>query len=286
VDLDALAIALRIAALVAVFQAAGGAMFLWVIARNVESARPDIRRLALTSALLGLALTLAHQGVEVARLGGDLSAIADPDLEALAWHSPGGIVHAAQIFGLGVIAATVSRTKRAAPSVAALAGLFTAAALAGAGHTSVHPWHRLLTPLLIAHVCVAAFWFGSLGPLLLVARQLPGKAASAVLQRFSGVAGPAVAVLGIAGGGMAVALVPTVASIQRPYGVLLACKLGGFCLLLGLAAWNRWRGTPALRLGSAGARTQLTLTICLELCLIIAVLTATAVLTTRYGPED
>ena len=119
------------------------------------------------------------------------------------------------------------------------------------GHTAVHQ-RRLLAPLLILHVSIVAFWFGSLGPLRLVLRLEPPATAAAVLTRFSVAAVWLVPLIAVAGAGMALLLLPDVAALRQPYGLALLTKASLFALLMALAAMNRLRLVPALA-GAAGA---------------------------------
>ena len=84
---------------------------------------------------------------------------------------------------------------------------------------------------------------------------------------------------------MAFMLAPDVSVLRRPYGELLAAKVIGFGLLLGLAALNKWRWVPALAAGETAARAALRRSIATEYALIAAVLSITAVLTAFYSPE-
>lgn len=75
------------------------------------------------------------------------------------------------------------------------------------------------------------------------------------------------------------------AVLRRPYGLLLGAKLGGFVLLLVLAAYNNWKLTPALSAGHTQASATLRNSIVAEYGLIVGVLVATATLTTLFSPE-
>ena len=72
---------------------------------------------------------------------------------------------------------------------------------------------------------------------------------------------------------------------QTTYAALLITKMIVFLVLLGLAAWNRWRALPALA-GADARATGLGLrrSIALEYCLILGVFAVTAVMTTFYSP--
>ena len=74
-------------------------------------------------------------------------------------------------------------------------------------------------------------------------------------------------------------------AVETTYGRLLAVKLAVFVLLLGLAAFNRLRLTPALLAGDAGAGARLRRSIGLEFAAVLVILVVTAVLTTVASPD-
>jgi putative copper resistance protein D len=94
---------------------------------------------------------------------------------------------------------------------------------------------------------------------------------------------PLIAVAGIA---MALLLAAGVPSLHEPYGALLLVKLGGFAVLMALAACNKWRWMPALEAGAAAPRAALQRSIIAEFVLIAGVLAVTAVMTTFYSPGE
>ena len=135
------------------------------------------------------------------------------------------------------------------------------------------------------HLLIVAFWFGALWPLYFVSlREAPARA-SAIVQRFTGVATWLVPVIFVAGTAMAILLLPGFSVLTEPYGELLMAKVVGFALLLGLAAANKWRLGPALHAGTAGGGRWFRRSVATEYVLIAAVLAITAVMTSFYSPE-
>ena len=130
---------------------------------------------------------------------------------------------------------------------------------------------------MLLHGCAAAFWIGSLAPLVRALRGPDAAQATAYVERFSRLAVPAVAALVAAGLIIAIAQVQdATALLTTGYGRLLLLKLAFVALLLLVAAYNRRRLTPALRAGSATAGRVLVRTIRVEIALTIVVLSATA----------
>ena len=113
-------------------------------------------------------------------------------------------------------------------------GLGTLAAVASlplAGHVTPAGPVRLTAPVLFVHGLAIAFWLGSLAPLLLhVARE--GRAAAALLEGFSRIAVPTVAVLVLSGGVLAALQVrEPQALLTTQYGRILLLKLAAVGLL-------------------------------------------------------
>ncbi|WEK47305.1 MAG: copper homeostasis membrane protein CopD [Candidatus Andeanibacterium colombiense] len=159
--------------------------------------------------------------------------------------------------------------------VAAILGTLATATLAWLGHAADgRSWMHLTADVL--HALTAAVWFGALAGFVLLlssAREQTGLARlQSALERFSALGIPLVLVLALTGlvngwyliGPRHIGELPS-----SPYGQLLLIKLAVFAAMLLLAAFNRWRLTPAL----AEARTLgwLRRSIALETALGLAV---------------
>jgi putative copper export protein len=153
------------------------------------------------------------------------------------------------------------------------------------GHTSKEAVRWLLSPILLVHLCAVAFWYGSLLPLSLVSSREPPQTAGSVVQQFSARAVRLVPALLLAGLILAAVLLPDLAALRRPYGELLLAKVVGFCVLMLLAAMNRSRFGPALRLGDRVAGRRFRQMVGAEFVLLATVLCVTAVMTTFFSPE-
>jgi putative copper export protein len=156
-------------------------------------------------------------------------------------------------------------------------------AFAFSGHAAaIGPLEGLVA---VAHVSVAAWWLGSLY-FLRRACARPERLVTAVA-RFSSMAFILTGVL------VAVGLVLVMILVDfskdpwlSPYGWILATKLCVVAVLLPLAGYNRRRLTPRLLAGDSAAVGALHRTIGIELALIAAILTITAILTTYTAPPD
>jgi putative copper resistance protein D len=290
---DLLSVTLRAAAFVCLFQAAGAALFVVLFGSLLGASRPTIVRIGRLAALVAVPLLLAHAAIEAARMAGDYAGIADPGLQRLGWYSPEGAAQALQAAGALCIFTGLRRDGAAVfhgrrSLMLALVGVLLALLpFLLTGHTSVHPLRALLAPLLAVHVLIIAFWFGALAPLYVVVVRESAEIAAQALRAFSAYATWLVPLILVAGVALACVLVPGIAVMRQPYGVLLLVKLTGFAVLMGLAALNRSRLVPALSspLRRESAARMLRWSLAAEAGLLCAVLSVTAVMTTFFSPQ-
>lgn len=158
-----------------------------------------------------------------------------------------------------------------------------AATLAWTGHASATEGvagtvHRIAD---VVHIWAASAWIGALAVLFhavltLRASRDHRRQIGIMLARFSLMGTLIVATLAISGAVnsvMIVGLTSPPALMQGRYGLLLGGKLALFGLMLGLAALNRWRLTPALESGgSPPAIARLRLSLLIETGAAIAIL--------------
>jgi len=275
---------LRAVALVLVMQAVGGALFCVLFGGTLHSVAHTVRRTAWRASLIALAVLVVQGLYEPMHLAGDMSGLADPALRRLFLGLSAAPALAVRIAGVAC-AAYALRRDTAASSVAALVGvLLTAVSFLLTGHTATAAHRGLLAPLLLAHVSLVMFWFGALWPLhQVLALEAPASAARTIAA-FSTLAVRLVPVLPLVGVVIAALLLPDVSALLRPWGLLLLGKVLLFTLLMGLAALNRLRLTPALAGAETGAARRLSRTVILEYGLICVTLAVTAVMTGSFSP--
>ena len=278
---------LRAAGLVLSFQAAGAALFAALFGRDAlaHSAR-TIRRGGARAALAALVLLAAQAVFEPVHLAGEASGLADATPWRLFLTSSTAAALLVRIAGLACVAVGLRLRARGSWALALAGSLAAVSSFLLTGHTSVHPERPWLAPLLFVHLTIVAFWFGSLWPLRQLAAFEPRPQAARAIAAFSAVALWVVPVIALAGAGMAAVLLPDVAALTQPYGLLLLGKLALFALVMGLAALNRLRLTPALERGAARAPVRLRRSIALEYALICATLAVTAVMTGSFSPAE
>ncbi len=279
---DGLSVALRAMSFMAVLQAAGIVIFLWLFRGHVLESRKEIRRLGLWSAAIAPPLLAGQFALEAARMAGEFSGVLDPSLQRIAFASSVGVTLAVRLSGIVLILAGLSRATTVGAALGLAGALLIAASFALMGHTAVNPWRVLLAPALMSHVLIAAFWFGAIPALYLVMlREESGLAARSV-EAFSSIAIWLVPALAIAGALMALVLVRHLTAFQQPYGWLLLAKIMGFALLMVFAAANRLRLGPAVALGATRSFKR---SLAAEYLLMAGVLVATATMTSLYSPE-
>lgn len=308
---DILSVVLRALSFVLQLQAAGAVFFAAAFGPALTISLASVRSLARIAAIAAFFVTAAHYVLEAARMAGDMSGVFNSSLQTMAWNSStGGAFSVRELGMLLIIAGSQTTSVRLTAesffksSTAISPGFwlkrlssrgFTIAGVGGAvlvaasftltGHTATSGWHWLLVPLLLAHLLIVAFWFGSLGPLYLVTLRESRERAARVVALFSAAAFWLVPLILIAGIAMAVLLLPSVAALWQPYGLLVITKGSLFAVLLGLASFNKWRFGPALANGDLSAGRVFRQMVIAEYGLIVVVLAVTAVMTTFLSPE-
>lgn len=276
-----LSVAVKAAAYAASLLAAGLALYLAFERLDGAPARAA-RRLAVGAAVLAAALTGARLAMRASFLGGGgADAAMDPMLLGIVIDSPLGDSAILRWIGLGLIATLA--VGEATGVLAALGAVAVALSFAAVGHALAEP-RALLGALVTLHLLAVAWWIGALAPLARLARDDPA-AAGAAAERFGRQAGWVVALLALAGAALFVLLTGApLAALATPYGQLMALKLIAVAALLGLAALNKLRLSPALAAGRRGAATALRRSIAAEALVVLAILTLTAAMTTVASP--
>ena len=278
-------VAVKVLAYLASFGAGGTALALGTLSTLDGDTTRFVRRFGLACALAaGLASAALVPMGAVYLAGGSWTGAADPALTGMVMASPVGESLVVRVAGLAVVA--VFFVSPRAPRFVAFAG---AAVVCGSfalrGHVLAEP-RVILAALVTVHLLGLAFWIGGFAPLHRMAGRTDSITAGIAAAEFGRRALWVVLALAAAGVGLAVLLAGNpLDALESPYGRLLAVKLAVFVLLLGLAAFNKLRLTPALLAGDAGAGARLRQSICLELAAVTAAAAATALLTTIASPD-
>ncbi len=278
---DALAVLVRGFSFIALFQAAGGALFLMLFGARLAVCATPITQMVRSATVGAALLAVLYLALEAARLAGDFSGLWDRELLQLLWQSAPGTALRLQLTGLLLVLVGLGWSR----ALCALGILLVIGAFATVGHTVDQPQRALLVGLLAVHLFSITFWFGALWPLhRAVTLEAPASAAL-LLKRFSRLAlwlAPAVL---LAGALLVLLLVPGLAVFGKPYGQLLLAKVLGFGVLMYFAALNKLHLTPALGRNDAGTAQRLRGTLLSEYLIIAAVLVITAVMSGLYSPD-
>jgi copper transport protein len=262
----------RIGLYVGLFAGVGGVFFVAWIGRS--SAGSSAMLAALAIGFVGAVCSLGLQGLDV--LGLPLSGIGSAAPWAIAL---GTSLGPALLIAIAAMAASLValRLPPAGPAraLSALGLIGVGLSLAATGHAATAPPQALTRPAMFLHGAGVAFWLGALMPLVAMVWRQPAQSLPVVL-RFSKVAIPVVAILVLAGLTLAVVQLERIgALIDTTYGVILLIKLALVAVLLGLAALNRFRLTPALE-QSPWAAKPLARSIMVECVVALAILATVA----------
>ncbi|EYD77914.1 hypothetical protein Rumeso_00641 [Rubellimicrobium mesophilum DSM 19309] len=279
-------VAARVLLYLGLFGAAGGVAYALLV-RPLEPLREEVRRIGSAAALVGLAAAVMALGLQGGLLlGGPPVILADPVTWAAGLSSTFGRAALCAMLGLALVwAGSRVRRTRGADLLAASGAVVALASFGLSGHVVTAGPGGLTIPPLLIHSTLAAFWVGSLLPLLR-ALAVPAEGTAPTVQRFSRQAILAVPVLLLAG------LVLAWIQVRRPgalatteYGRILLLKVVLVGALLGLAALNRLSLTPALARHIPGAGRRLGWSIRAEIALVVPILAATAALGTTPPPR-
>ena len=274
--MDAVTIA-RVAAKALLYAAAlgGAGAVLWSAFLGPSGLR-RVRPLIGLLALAGLALVALRLGLRGAGLTGGWDGMTDIGIIELLLGGPVGAVAAWRAAGFALLALWAFAPRLGhAPGIAAASALVWSFTVVG--HVSSLPRDWATTTLV--HLAMVALWIGALLPLRRLALDGDARAGLAA-EQFGQIAVWAVGALVLAGLALAWRLLggwePLLATA---YGWTLLAKLAVVAGLLGLAALNKLRLSPALAAGDPAAGRRLARSIEWEVALVAIILTLTAVLT-------
>jgi copper transport protein len=257
----------RLIMYVGLFVGVGGAFFLAWLARS--ESLPSARSVAATTMIAGISATilaLGYQGLDA--LGASLRSYWTQTVWGAAMGTAFGVTAALAVLALSASLASLFVLPRALSAVG-LVGV--GLALAASGHASVAGPLWLTRPAVFVHAVAVAYWVGAFVPLWVLLRDRAAPAAK-IVGTWSAGAVFAVALLTLTGTALALIQVPAVADLYRTdYGWVLLAKLVAVAALLGLAARNRLRFTPALGAAARKAEMRLGQSVAAELALALAI---------------
>jgi copper transport protein len=261
----------RIGVYLGLFVGVGGAFFdAWIAPGRARTAAFAALWLGLFSA----AVALGCQGLDLLGLPISRLATAAPWQAAAATTLGPSLLVAAAAMGLSFfVQRCASGNLARALSLFAMIGV--GVCLASSGHAGTASPQWLTRPVVFLHGVGVAYWVGALLPLMALA-QGPAQTLLAVLSRFSRAAVPVVGVLVLTGLVLAIVQLENFhALVDTEYGWILSLKIILVAVLLGFAALNRFRLTPALQSDAKNER-PLVRSIAIECAVVIGILAVVA----------
>ena len=264
--------------------AAGAALAVLFLKQIPEAEQRRLRKTAGVMAIAAAVLSLLRLPIRASFLmGGTWAGAMEPMMMNMVIQSPLGFAIVLRLIGLALVCAIMTPT-RSGQIAAAFGSLLVAASFAMRGHALEEP--RLALGLLItAHILGLAFWIGAFIPLHRLSAQYVPKTAGALAEEFGRKALWVVA--GLMFAGLVTLVILTAGRLTltgQAYSQFFAVKLALFSGVLGLAAWNKLRLTPALLQGAPEAGARMCFSLKLEAVLLVIILLATASLTTVSAP--
>jgi len=193
--------------------------------------------------------------------------------------TPLGTVLALRIAALAGLIVSAMLAARTLPIL--VFALVALASSAWTGHSgSAQGGYGLFQRLLdVVHLGGASLWLGALLVFLVSVSRRVGKPSLVTsLSAFAATGTIVVGALALTGGVNAVMIGSEGWSMASGWTQLLAVKVFLFVAMLGLAAQNRWRLTPALAQGMPGAERRLVRSLALEAACALAIVAIVAVL--------
>jgi len=214
----------------------------------------------------------------IARVGGGLDpALGNNDVLVPFLRGPIGESTAVTVAGLLLVAIVASHSPRWFRSWwCGAAGLVALAGFIIEGHTRTQNPRWAIVTFDGVHLVAGACWLGGVVALVLAYRVLDdARLRGQLVRRFSTWALGIVTALAAAGVGMAWIILPGWSELtDTGYGLALLVKVGLVAVVVGLAAYNRFRLVVSMS-------RRLAYTVMAELVLLLAVVGVTAVLVTR-----
>lgn len=274
--------------LYAVTLACGGSVIFLAIfgAQLAENERAWLLGAARAFAIAALVATIARLPILAAMLGGDWSGAWDTsDLQIVLEGSEG---RAAIVRVVGLVVVAASTFTFGFRQALALAGAVIAiVSFALTGHTGSLGMGIIPGLILAAHLLAIAYWLGALLPLFRLAASRDNVRVGALLRQFGRLAVGFVGTLVSVGLLLLWLLIGSVeALLTSDYGRLVLSKLAVVAALLGLAAINKLRLTPAVERSEPNAASRLRWSIAGEMLAVAAILVITATFTTVTGPPQ
>jgi putative copper export protein len=267
--------------------AAGAAFFLSYCPPPARAARHrEVRRLIAALVAVAAAASMAKILLLAGSMSDNSAGMFDREYLSMILNAGEGRATGWRFVGLALMAWGVF-TAGPGRIIGLVGGMAAATSFAWIGHVHALLPHWLPSLLLCIHLLCAAFWWGALAPLLMLANSGDTQLIAAAAARFGKIALAAVALLVAAGAAILSTLLDNVSELWlSAYGRMVSAKMLLVALLVLLAAINKLRLTPRLMQGDAGARSALRNSLRAELTVGSCILLLTAAFTSWVGPAS
>ncbi len=283
-SVDTLSIVVKAIGYITLLQGVGIALFVAAFGPLLERSGATIRHLGVASVVTSIVALLLFHLIESARMTGEYGGVMDPVLQGRVLSSSMGATTGLRLLGATLVVLGLWRESSARTLLAIMGATIATTSFLLVGHSVSHQPRWLLVPLLEFHVLVAAFWFGSIAPLIIIARREVHLIAHAIVKQFSSAAAALVPAMAAAGLGMAWMLTGGTYSITDPYCVSLTGKVGLLAIALMLAGLHRWRFGPSLATGSSQVVRMFSRSLAFEYVVLATVIALTATMTNLFSP--
>lgn len=263
---------------------AGGVLFSFVFGHLLKDSQQRLMEFLKTITMFSLVYVMIFQFVGGIKFLGSFEGFFDFEVQKMIFQSHLGVSKIMALMGLVSIAIAL-KLKQHGQLILGMIGItLVAVSFSYTGHTAENPFRFILSPLLILHILVVAFWFGSLIPLYIIVKYEDPVVSGNLIDNYSKKATLLVPLIFIAGLIIGVVLMKGANFFDHTYGLILLLKIVLFSVLMLIAALNKWRLGPALLRNAPAASGNLQIALTIEFLFICAVVLATAVLTGYFSP--
>lgn len=277
-------VTIKFASLMLLLLSSGGVLFNSLYSDQLTATKFSIQKRLLIGSVIALFLSVVYLFLDAARFSGSLSGIFDFELQKLIMLSHLGTSKVLLVVGLIVMIWSFNFMDKGRTILSIIGISLIAFSFSYTGHTSEHALRVILAPLLMLHIIVVIFWFGSLIPLYYIVKNEPPQCAGLIVCDFSKKATYLVPLIFVAGIIMSAVLMDGINFLNHTYGQILLFKAVTFSVLMLIAALNKWRYGPELENGIENSAHKLRRAILMEILLIALIVMATVILTSFFSP--
>lgn len=263
---------------------AGGVLFSFIFGHLLKDSHQKLTDFLKTITMFSVVYVMIFQFVGGIKFLGSFEGFFDFKIQKMIFQSHLGVSKIMALMGLVSIAIAL-KLKQYSQLIVGMIGItLVAVSFTYTGHTAENPFRFILSPLLILHIVVVAFWFGSLIPLYIIVKYEDSIVSGGIVESYSKKATLLVPLIFIAGLIIGLVLMKGANFFDHTYGLIVLLKIVLFSALMLIAALNKWRLGPALLANVPAASRNLRIALTVEFLVVCAVVLTTAILTGYYSP--